>query len=211
MNLYIHLIYTYLFLGVFYSVFGNVIIWAKCTFDQNTAILGMRFHFDDLGGVAYILHDSSLKMTNSIFDDNWAMLYPLFYLAHTKYSESSCTLWDINTNIIPSDAANILKTKLTGYSSLQSLVDSYSIKEDDAAAIKLENGYIKISTSKTISQDYFISAISDSVVYIESLEYLSPTAASTIVNCQSSFLSISNTTLKSLQVDEEGKDKSYYF
>ena len=149
-----------------------------------------------------MIQDSSFIIKNTIFDVNWAMLYPLFYFAYSKDVESSWELWDINRNISPTNASTVLKTRLVGYSTLQSLVDTYATRITDLAAIKLENGHMKILTSKAISQDYFISAISDSIVYIDSLEYLSPTSASTIVNCQGSFLSISNTVLKTLQIKE---------
>ncbi|CAI2382696.1 unnamed protein product [Moneuplotes crassus] len=177
--------------GTIYSEYGNEISCIKCGFYNNTAVLG---------GAVYLLHDSSMILTNAIFDKNWAMLYPIMYLGYAKNSISSCSLCDINSNIIPTDARVQLRTKLTGYSTLQGLVDTYSVKQNDKAAIKLENGYLKFNITKTISQSYFISAISDSILYINNLEYFVPSEISTIVNVEASFLSITNTDFKTLQL-----------
>lgn len=160
---------------------------------NNTAILG---------GVAYFLHDSSLIIVDSIFDNNWGMLYPLFYFGNSKNSISSCTLCDINSNTIPADARTQLRERLVGYSTLQELVDTYNSKQNDGAAIKLENGYFSIDTTKSINQNYLISAVSDSIVHIHTLEYFSPDEISTVVNCEGSFLNISDTALRSLQMSE---------
>lgn len=122
------------------------------------------------------------------------------FAAYCKNEQSLCSYCDINSNKIPADITTKLNTFLSEKEELKLLIELYSDNHNDKAAIKLENGNMKIFTSKTIGQDYFIKAIADSELEIDVLEYLSPSQISTIVTVQSSQLIVSNSNLKTIQL-----------
>jgi predicted outer membrane repeat protein len=176
-----------LFGGVFYSEFGGQLRCTRCNIKYSSAILA---------AVAYLTLGSNFTFSSVVMDFNYSIKYQILFLSSSSPKESFCYFCDINSNIIYDNITSLLYAKVLSQPTYTSIIDSYT---PSSTLIKTISSTLTISTSRTINQNTVISWL-DSILTLTTFEFFSSTASPSIVSAYGSTVTVSNTTLRNIQL-----------